>query len=55
MDGQALPNWEVKCINCNKLVKLHGQLHCISYNVPHFVSMEGVIRKYYPKITNAEL
>ena len=48
-------NWEVKCINCNKLVKLHGQLHCISYNVPHFVSMEGVIRKYYPKITNAEL
>ena len=51
----ALPNWEVKRINCDKLVKLHGQLHCISYNVPHFVSMEGVIRKSYPKITNAEL
>ena len=55
MDGKALPNWEVKRINCDKLVKLHGQLHCISYNVPHFVSMEGVIRKSYPKITNAEL
>ena len=52
---RLLPNWEVKRINCDKLVKLHGQLHCISYNAPHFVSMEGVIKKSYPKITNAEL
>lgn len=51
----VLPNWEVKRINCDKLVKLHGQLHCISYNIPHFVSMEGIIKNSYPKIPEVEL
>ena len=51
----ALPDWEIKRINCDKLVKLHGQLHCISYNIPHFVSMEGIIKESFPKISDAEL
>ncbi len=51
----ALPNWEVKRINCDKLVKLQGQLHCISYNIPHFVSMEGIIKNSHPKIPEVEL
>jgi agmatine/peptidylarginine deiminase len=43
------PGWEVKRINCDKLVNLNGQLHCISYNIPNFVSIEGLSRKAFPQ------
>ena len=45
----SLPDgWEVKRINCDKLVSLNGQLHCISYNIPSFVSIEGLLRRTKP-------
>ena len=40
-----LPSWEVKRINCDALVKEEGQLHCMSYNLPKYVSIEGLLRK----------
>lgn len=40
-----LPAWEVKRINCDALVKEEGQLHCMSYNLPKYVSIEGLLRK----------
>jgi len=45
-----LPGWSVKRINCDKLVFDHGQLHCISYHIPHFVSIEGLLDNAIPKI-----
>lgn len=38
-----LPGWQVKKINCDSLVKEEGQLHCISYNIPRFVTIEGLL------------
>jgi len=51
----SLPEgWVVKRINCDKLVNLNGQLHCISYNIPGFVSIEGLLRKAKPIMTVIE-
>lgn len=36
------PDWEVKRIDCGSLVALRGQLHCISYNIPKFISIDGL-------------
>jgi agmatine/peptidylarginine deiminase len=46
-----LPGWSVKRINCDKLVFDHGQLHCISYHIPHFVSIEGLLENAIPKVS----
>ena len=43
-----LPNWKIKRINCDALVKEGGQLHCISYNIPHYVSIEGLEKRAIP-------
>jgi agmatine/peptidylarginine deiminase len=42
---EALPGWEVKRIPCDELVKDEGQLHCLSYNVPRYVSIEPLLEK----------
>lgn len=45
----SLPSgWQVKRINCDKLVALRGQLHCISYNIPNFISIDGLLEKAIP-------
>ena len=41
------PGWIVKKINCDNLVKLHGQLHCISYNLPKFLPIDNLIKKIF--------
>lgn len=38
-----LPGWQVKKVASDGLVKAGGQLHCISYNVPRYVSIEGLL------------
>ncbi len=38
-----LPGWQVKKVRSDGLVKAGGQLHCISYNVPRYVSIEGLL------------
>ncbi len=45
----ALPDWKIKKISCDKLVKMHGQLHCISYNIPSFIELEGLHDLSFPK------
>ena len=46
----SLPDgWEVKKVNCDQLVNLHGQLHCISYNLPGFLPIDALIKNSYPK------
>ena len=42
------PGWIVKKINCDNLVKLHGQLHCISYNLPKFLPIDKLIKSSFP-------
>lgn len=42
------PGWIVKKINCDNLVKLHGQLHCISYNLPKFLPVNKLIKSSFP-------
>ena len=42
------PGWIVKKINCDNLVKLHGQLHCISYNLPKFLPIDNLIKRSFP-------
>jgi agmatine/peptidylarginine deiminase len=42
------PGWIVKKINCDNLVKLHGQLHCISYNLPKFLPINDLIKISFP-------
>lgn len=37
-----LPAWEIKRIPCDGLVKGGGQLHCISYNLPRYVPLDGL-------------
>lgn len=39
----VLPGWTIKRIPCDQLVREHGQLHCISYNIPNYVSLENLI------------
>jgi len=46
-----LPNWKIKRINCDSLVRHGGQLHCISYNIPHYVGIEGLKKQAYPRTT----
>tara|TARA_A100001015_G_scaffold56694_1_gene62318 strand:+ start:1428 stop:2564 length:1137 start_codon:yes stop_codon:yes gene_type:complete len=41
------PDWQVKRINCDKLIPLRGQLHCISYNIPSFISIDGLLANCY--------
>ena len=45
-----LPNWVIKRINCDALVRHGGQLHCISYNIPHYVSIEGLKKRAIPSL-----
>ena len=45
-----LPDWTIKRINCDSLVKHGGQLHCISYNIPHYVSIEGLKKRAIPTL-----
>ena len=46
------PDWVVKRINCDKLVALRGQLHCMSYNIPNFIPIDGLLEKAIPKPLN---
>ena len=49
----TLPHdWVVKRINCDKLVALRGQLHCMSYNIPNFIPIDGLLEKAIPKPLN---
>ena len=45
-----LPDWTIKRINSDSLVKHGGQLHCISYNIPHYVSIEGLKQRAIPSL-----
>jgi len=42
---KLLPGWKIARINCDGLVKQEGQLHCISYNVPKYVSIDGLLER----------
>lgn len=42
---KLLPAWEIKKINCDALVTGEGQLHCMSYNLPKYVPIDGLLRK----------
>ena len=47
----VLPSdWSIKRINCDKLVLLHGQLHCISYNIPGFVDIDNLLSQAIPQL-----
>ena len=47
----VLPSgWSIKRINCDKLVLLHGQLHCISYNIPAFIDVGNLLSHAIPQI-----
>ena len=47
----VLPSdWSIKRINCDKLVLHHGQLHCISYNIPAFVDIDNLLSHAIPQI-----
>ena len=47
----VLPSeWSIKRINCDKLVLHHGQLHCISYNIPAFVNIDNLLSHAIPKV-----
>jgi agmatine/peptidylarginine deiminase len=42
----VLPSdWDIQRINCDKLVPLNGQLHCISYNIPSFVNIDSLLNR----------
>ncbi len=45
-----LPNWTIKRINCDTLVREGGQLHCISYNIPRFVPIDGLMNRAIPPL-----
>ena len=49
-----LPSWTIKRINCDRLVQEGGQLHCISYNLPQYVSIDGLNKRAIPKLVDAE-
>lgn len=42
-------DWDVKRVNCDTLVHQHGQLHCISYNIPNFVDVDNLLRQAIPR------
>ena len=47
----VLPSdWSIKRINCDQLVNMHGQLHCISYNIPAFVDIDNLLSHAIPQI-----
>ena len=47
----VLPSdWSIKRVNCDKFVLLHGQLHCISYNIPAFVDIDNLLSHAIPQI-----
>ncbi len=45
-------DWMVKRINCDKLIPLRGQLHCMSYNIPNFIPINGLIEKSFPQTSD---
>ena len=47
------PDWNVIRINCDKLVLLHGQLHCISYNIPNFVDVDNLLNQAIPQLNQS--
>lgn len=50
----VLPSdWNVIRINCDKLVLLHGQLHCISYNIPNFVDVDNLLSQAIPQLNQS--
>lgn len=49
-----LPAWQVKRIPSDSLVRAEGQLHCISYNVPRYVSIEGLLDRSTARAKFAE-
>ena len=52
----SLPvGWDVKRINCDKLVALRGQLHCLSYSIPQFISIEGLLERSFPRLWGENL
>jgi agmatine/peptidylarginine deiminase len=52
----SLPDgWEIKRINCDSLVALRGQLHCMSYSIPQFISIEGLLRESFPSFPEKNL
>ena len=51
----SLPaGWVVKSVNCDKLVSLNGQLHCISYNIPGYVPIDGLLSRAIPGVPLVE-
>ncbi len=44
--------WEIKRINCDSLVALRGQLHCMSYSIPNFISIDGLLKASYPTVSH---
>lgn len=51
----VLPSdWSIKRINCDKLVRLHGQLHCISYNIPGFVDIDNLLSQAIPQLPDED-
>jgi agmatine/peptidylarginine deiminase len=50
----VLPSdWNVIRINCDKLVLLHGQLHCISYNIPNFIDVDNLLNQAIPQLNQS--
>ena len=50
----VLPSdWDVKRINCDKLVLHHGQLHCISYNIPNFIDIDNLLNQAIPQLNQS--
>ena len=43
--SKLLPGWEIRRINCDALAIGEGQLHCMSYNLPKYVSIDGLLKK----------
>ena len=47
------PDWDVRRINCDKLVLHHGQLHCISYNLPNFIDIDNLLNQAIPQLNQS--
>ena len=47
-------DWDVRRINCDKLVLHHGQLHCINYNLPNFIDIENLLNQADPQINHSK-
>jgi hypothetical protein len=41
---RLLPQWEIIEIDCEEMIPLGGALHCVSMNVPAYVSIPEMIR-----------